>query len=134
MGGQGDGVVGFIPHPTTHTPLQPSSFRPLPLDPITLDGHLVITDTEKIKLIIRASFSCIYVTSTVTPSYETALPPPHPLNPRDPPKPLIYKKQGKYFNIWSLCYIQKINTLFHTLGGGHNTSGSRGSPRGPGPP
>ena len=44
------------------------------------------TDTEKIKLIMTASFSCIYVTSTVTPSYETALPPPppHSLDPGDP--------------------------------------------------
>ena len=87
VGGQGDGVVGFLPqppHPTTHTPLLPSPFRPLRLDPTTLDGHLVITVTEKIKLIMRASFSCIYVTSTVTPSYETALPPPYPLDPGDP--------------------------------------------------
>ena len=54
---------------------------------------------------MRALFSCIYVTSTVTPSYETALSPPTPLTP----KTLDFKKkQGKYFNIWSWCYIQKI--------------------------
>ena len=45
LGGQGDGMVGFLPqpsHPTTHTPLLPSPFRPLSLDSTTLDGHLLI--------------------------------------------------------------------------------------------
>ena len=45
------------------------------------------TDTEKIKEMMRASFSCIYVTPTVTRSYETALP-PHPFDPGSPQNPL----------------------------------------------
>ena len=49
---------------------------------------------------MRASFSCIHITLTVTPSYETALPTP-PLDPGDTQNPCFFKKQGKHFNIWS---------------------------------
>ena len=47
VGGQGGGVVGGRaptppPHPTTYTPLLPSPHGPLPLDPTTLDGLILI--------------------------------------------------------------------------------------------
>ena len=69
---------------------------------------------------MRASFSCIYVTSTVAPSYETALTPT--LLTLGPQNPLFLKKTREVFQYLVMVLHSENLILCFILLGGHKIS------------
>ena len=76
----------------------------------------IFTNTENIKLIMRASSSWFLVTLTVTPSYETALWPPYPLDPGDPQTLDFYKNLITIRLFGHVVMLRKFISPFHSLG------------------
>ena len=66
-------------------------------------------------LLLLLLFSCIHISPTVTPLYQTALPPP-PLT-LGTPKTLDFSKNKGSISIFGHgVRFRKFNSLFHTLG------------------
>ena len=90
--GQGDGVVGFLsqpPHPTTHTPLLPLTFRPLPL-------------------FMKPQLSLLHIKQHYHPPYPLTLGTPKTLD--------FFLKKGSISIFGHGVTFRNFNSPFHTLG------------------